>query len=178
MSKKVLIVDTCLACVWMKVPEMEVAGPDNDRWDYDCVNAKIESEIAEGTLLVLPLASIIETGNHITQIKGRDRMSFVVEFGKKIQQSIDGDSPWAAFSSQNALWEGNHLRDVIGRWMSMNETGKHSLGDVSILDVATAYRSAGFHVEILTADALLKSYEGVDLQQIDMPAPPRRRKKV
>ena len=117
MSKKVLIVDTCLACVWMKVPEMEVAGPDNDRWDYDRVNAKIESEIAEGTLLVLPLASIIETGNHITQIKGRDRMSFVVEFGKKIQQSIDGDSPWAAFSSQNALWEGNHLRDVIGRWM-------------------------------------------------------------
>ena len=47
MSKKVLIVDTCLACVWMKVPEMEVAGPDNDRWDYDRVNAKIESEIAE-----------------------------------------------------------------------------------------------------------------------------------
>ena len=56
MSKKVLIVDTCLACVWMKVPEMEVAGPDNDRWDYDRVNAKIESEIADGTLLVLPLA--------------------------------------------------------------------------------------------------------------------------
>ena len=46
MSKKVLIVDTCLACVWMKVPEMEVAGPDNDRWDYDRVNAKIESESA------------------------------------------------------------------------------------------------------------------------------------
>lgn len=176
MNKKVLIVDTCLACVWMKVPEMEVAGSNNDRWDFDRVNTKIESEIAEGTLLVLPLASIIETGNHITQIKGRDRMPFVMEFGDKIKRSIDGDSPWVAFSSQKALWEGYHLRDVVDRWMSMNETGKHSLGDVSILDVATAYMSAGFQVEILTADSLLKSYEGVNLAQLDMPARPRRRK--
>lgn len=176
MSKKVLIVDTCLACVWMRVPEMEVAESDNDCWDYNRVNTKIEYEIAEGTLLVLPLASIIETGNHITHIKRRDRMPYVMDFGEKIQKSIDGDSPWAAFSSQNALWEGNHLRDVVGRWVSMNKTGKHSFGDVSILDVATAYRAAGFQVEILTADSLLKSYETVDLQQLDLPAPPRRRR--
>lgn len=174
MSKKVLIVDTCLACVWMKVPKMEVAGPDNDRWDYVRVNKKIESEIAKGTLLVLPLASIIETGNHITLIKKRDRMPFIDKFGKIIQQSIDGESPWIAFSSQKDLREGNHLSEVVDRWVSMNKKGKHSFGDVSILDVATTYRSAGFDVEILTADVLLKSYEKVDLSQLDIPDPPRR----
>ncbi len=40
MNKKVLIVDTCLACVWMQVPGMETAGPDNDYWDNDRVNKK------------------------------------------------------------------------------------------------------------------------------------------
>lgn len=76
MNKKVLIVDTCLACVWMQVPEMEVAGSSNDCWDYARVNKKIEAEVAAGALLVLPLASIVETGNHITQIKSKDRMPF------------------------------------------------------------------------------------------------------
>lgn len=165
MNKKVLIVDTCLACVWMQVPGMEVAGSDNDCWDYARVNKKIEAEVAAGALLVLPLASIVETGNHITQIKS-----------KKIRQSIDGETPWAAYCKQKSLWEEEHLKDVVARWVSMNTTaGKHSLGDVSILDVATAYRAAGFEVEILTADKLLKSYESVDLAHIDMPAPPRRR---
>lgn len=176
MNKKVLIIDTCLACVWMKVPEMEIVGADDDRWDFNRVNTKIEDEVAEGALLVLPLASIIETGNHITQIKSKNRMQFVHEFAEKIQRSIEGDSPWAAYCKQKTLWEDEHLKDMIARWKSMNETaGKHSLGDVSILDAATAYRTAGFEVEILTADKLLKSYENVDLHQIDVIAPPRRR---
>lgn len=176
MNKKVLIVDTCLACVWMQVPGMEVAGSDNDCWDYARVNKKIEAEVAAGALLVLPLASIVETGNHITQIKSKDRLPFVHDFAEKIRQSIDGETPWAAYCKQKSLWEEEHLKDVVARWVSMNTTaGKHSLGDVSILNVATAYRAAGFEVEILTADKLLKSYESVDLAHIDMPAPPRRR---
>lgn len=170
---KVLIVDTCLACVWMRIPGKEEAGPENDRWNYERVNAKIESEIAEDTLLVLPLASIIETGNFIAQINRHDRMPFVTSFGNIIQQSINGDSPWTTFCRQNALWEANHLRGVVARWMAMNQEDKHSFGDVSILDVATEYRSAGFDVEILTADQLLKSYEDVNLH--DLPAHPRRR---
>lgn len=176
MNKKVLIVDTCLACVWMQVPEMEVAGSDDDRWDYARVNKKIESEVAAGALLVLPLASIIETGNHITQIKNTDRMPFVSVFAEKIRRSIDGDSPWVAYSKHKTLWEDEHLKKVIDRWEAMNkEHGKHSLGDVSILGVATVYRSMGYDVEILTADKLLKAYESVDIDQMEMPKPRRKR---
>lgn len=176
MNKKVLIVDTCLACVWLKVPEMITAGPDDDCWDFERVNQKIKEETAQGTLLVLPLGTIIETGNHITQVKQGDRMPFVRDFAEKIKSSINGDAPWAAYSKQKALWEDRHLQELIDRWTTMNETaGRHSLGDVSILDVATAYRAAGFDVEILTADQLLKAYESVDLPMLDLPAPPRRR---
>lgn len=178
MKKKVLIVDTCLACVWLKVPGMETAGSDSDRWDFERVDAKLNEEINKGTLLVLPIASIIETGNHITQIKEVDRNPYIQDLGNKIKASIDGSAPWTAYSYQNKLWEGSHLKEVVDRWISMNAgDAKHSLGDVSILDVATAYRNIGLEVEILTADNLLKSYEQVDLNMMDVPAPPRRRTK-
>ncbi len=175
MRKKVLVVDTCLACVWQKVPGMETAGSDENRWDFERVDEKINTEIEKGTLLVLPLASFIETGNHITQIKAQDRKPYVEKFGKMIVESIDGQSPWATYGSQNKLWEGGHLREVVNRWIEMNKIGKHSFGDVSILDVATAYRYADYDVEILTADELLKAYESVDLDVIDVPVQPRRR---
>lgn len=176
MTKKVLIVDTCLACVWMQVPDKETAGPDNDRWDYNRVNKKIKEETDAGTLLVLPLASIIETGNHIAQINRQDKIDYVRKFAELIQHCVDGDMPWVAYSEQNHLWEGEHLKGISDRWVAMNATGEtHSLGDVSILDVATAYRKVGFQVEILTADQLLKAYESVDIEQMEMPKPRRKR---
>lgn len=176
MKKKVLIIDTCLACVWLRVPGMEVAGSDNDRWDYERVKEKLDFETQKGTLLVLPIASIIETGNHITQIKVRNRISYIQNLGDIIKRSIDGTTPWIAYSNQNKLWEGTHLKDVVDRWISLNKDhAKHSLGDVSILDVTTAYMEAGFDVEILTADELLKSYEQINLNN-DVPEPRRRSK--
>ncbi len=155
---------------------METAGSDNDCWNHDRVNKKIDEETAAGTLLVLPLASIIETGNHIAQIKRQDRMDYVQQFAQHIQNCIDGNTPWVAYNEQNRLWEGQHLKAIADRWVEMNDKGEtHSLGDVSILDVATAYRKAGFQVKILTADKLLKAYESVDIDQMEMPKPRRKR---
>ena len=65
MKKKVLIFDTSVLCVWLKVPGKETCGPDNSKMTYDIVNEKIEEEKKLGTTFVLPIASIIETGNHI-----------------------------------------------------------------------------------------------------------------
>lgn len=64
---KVIILDTDALCVWLRVTDMDHCGPDADRWTYDRVELKIKAEIAKQTLLVLPLATIIETGNHISQ---------------------------------------------------------------------------------------------------------------
>ena len=46
---------------------MATCGPDNDKWDKPRVDAKIQAEIEAKTTLVLPLATLIETGNHIAQ---------------------------------------------------------------------------------------------------------------
>ena len=44
MKKKVLIFDTSVLCVWLKVPGKETCGPEGNRQTYDMVNAKIEEE--------------------------------------------------------------------------------------------------------------------------------------
>ncbi len=68
--QKVLIIDTSILCVYLKVPFMEECGPNNDKWDYNRVCEKINYEIAQKSLLVLPLAALIETGNHIAHVSG------------------------------------------------------------------------------------------------------------
>lgn len=166
--KKVLVLDTSILCVWLHIPKMDNCGPEDDKWDYNRVDKKISDEIHGGTLLVLPMATIIETGNHITQ-SGGDRYSLVNRFADLVICALDGHSPWAAFTSQNSIWSSEGLRQLIERWRKDAIVGL-SMGDVSILDVAEYYAQAGNNVEILTGDQGLKSYEPVNA-----PIVPRRR---
>jgi hypothetical protein len=57
--RKVLLIDTSLLCVWLKVPGKETAR--NNEYNFEFVNEKILTEIEKGTTLVLPLATVIET---------------------------------------------------------------------------------------------------------------------
>ena len=65
--KRVLIIDTSILCVWLGVPALDSCGPATDKWDKQRVDEKIQAEEASHTTFVLPLATIIETGNHIAQ---------------------------------------------------------------------------------------------------------------
>lgn len=51
--------------------------------------------------IVLPFASVIECGNHITQIKGADPKRYIDEFDDFILKSIDGQEPWDIFTNQS-----------------------------------------------------------------------------
>ena len=100
-----------------------------------------------------------------------------------MSDALAGTSPWILFNNQNELWKRDRLMPLIDTWKTLNEQGeKHSLGDVSILGIASYYRKAGYEVAILTADCLLKAYEQVDLWPIslehhakDEPLVPRRK---
>lgn len=166
--KKVLILDTSVLCVWLQVKGFETCGPDNDRWDFDRVANKIKSEIDNKVLLVLPLATIIETGNHIAQCNG-DRYKHACDFADFIKNAADESTPWAAFTQQSALWNKEGLKNLADRWKETAVSGQ-SLGDASIVDVANYYAESGYEVEILTGDSGLKSYE----PKIKLPVPRRR----
>ena len=58
--KKVLVIDTSVLCVWLKVPGKETCGPSNALVTYEMVSEKIEEEKKKRTTFILPLATIIE----------------------------------------------------------------------------------------------------------------------
>lgn len=159
MKGKIILIDTCTLCVWLKVTDMDSCGPDDDRWDYDRINEKIENEIKNGTTFVLPLATIIETGNHIAHSRG-DRYPAANALCEIVIKSADEETPWAAFSQQELLWKGDGLKSLVNRWVKTVVSGQ-SLGDASIVDVANLYYSMGYEVEILTGDEGLKAYQPI-----------------
>lgn len=171
MSRKILILDTSILCVWMKVTGKETCGSGESMLTYDIVNAKIEEEKEKGTTFVLPIASIIETGNHIAHSSG-DKYQAASCLVDIINKSADEESPWAAFTQQGNLWQNEALKELALRWQETVVSGQ-SLGDASIVDVANYYSQADFEVEIFTGDAGLKAYE----PKQKAITPPRRRKK-
>lgn len=167
--KKVLIIDTSILCVWLEVPGMDVCGPNNDKWTKDRVQQKIDEEMGQGALFVLPIATIIETGNHISKAT-HGRKERAEALSDILRKSADGSSPWAAFSAQNDFWEKDKLKKLATDWPNLAVQGL-SLGDATIKDVAEYYAQMNHSVEILTGDKGLKSYE--PLQGVKVP---RRRR--
>ncbi|MBV8887098.1 MAG: hypothetical protein JO235_24320, partial [Chroococcidiopsidaceae cyanobacterium CP_BM_RX_35] len=120
-----------------------------------------------GTTLVLPLATIIETGNHIAQ-SGSRRYELAQALANLMELAADRQTPWAAFTDQSVLWEAEGLKTLAREWGQMAAQGM-SIGDATIKRVAEHYLRLGCRVEILTGDAGLKSYEPA------APTKPRRR---
>jgi hypothetical protein len=69
-NNKILIFDTSVLCCWFKIPGKETCGPETDSWNHSRISELVKREQKKGALFVLPVASIIETGNHIAQAKG------------------------------------------------------------------------------------------------------------
>ena len=157
MSRRVLILDTSVLCCWLKVPGKEEAGPVDDRWNHDRIDALLKQERAKNSTFVLPIATLIETGNHIAQAPSH-RFERASDLAIYLCEAADAKSPWAAFTDQSPLWQAENLRTVAASWPELAKSGT-SIGDATIKDVAEYYAKAGYLVEILTGDAGLKAYE-------------------
>lgn len=168
MPKKILILDTSILCCWLKVPGKEEAGPVHDRWDHNRINSLLNLEQKAGSIFVLPIAALIETGNHIAQAADH-RHDRAKSLSDCLRSAADGASPWAAFTDQSELWSSENLLLLADNWPAL-AAKKITIGDATIKDVAEQYAKGPYTVEILTGDAGLKSY-----QPIAKPLVPRRR---
>ena len=174
---KIIIIDTSIMCCWLNICGKETCGSHENIWDHEKVKQFIEDETKAGSTLVLPLPVIIETGNHIAQASS-GRYECAVEFIDIINKAVDEKSPWAAFSGQQDLWDGEKIKDLISRWPELvkpDEKGNLSMGDLMIKAVADFYAPLGNEVVILTGDKGLKIYEKVDIGGVLVP---RRRRKL
>ena len=160
MSRRVLILDTSVLCCWLQVPGKLEAGPVSDRWTFERIDALLAQEQQSGSLFVLPLATLIETGNHIAQAPSqrRDRAHRLAAL---LGQAAQARSPWAAFTEQSALWAPAGLSRLAESWPPLAES-RLSMGDATIKEVAEFYAKVpDCHIEILTGDAGLKAYEPI-----------------
>ncbi|BAZ49089.1 hypothetical protein NIES4103_17000 [Nostoc sp. NIES-4103] len=168
--RKILIIDTSILCVYLGVPGKDTCGSDNDKWDKKRVQARFQEEEKQGATFILPLATIIETGNHIAQANSR-RYEIAQAFADILVKVADKVIPWGVFETQmDELWNAEQLKQLASEWPTL-AAGKISIGDATIKTVAEYYAktSTTFKIEIFTGDGGLKAYEPPP------PQPPTRR---
>ena len=140
--------------------------------DVPCRNqehAKIIERFEEYILLecqfILPMATVIETGNHIAQNgDGRTRRATAQRFVDFVQSALNNDFPWILSkfpSSQEILHWLNDFPDYAMRNKSAEKTGEGtSFGDLSIIQEfeKAKVRFSMTEVFIWSLDADLMAY--------------------
>ena len=81
------LIDTCIMCNILKVSGMHQRFND--------VMQQLRNYINEGYTLLLPVATIIETGNHVAQNgDGTQRRETAQHFVKVVNDAIEDKAPW------------------------------------------------------------------------------------
>jgi hypothetical protein len=119
--KQIILVDTSVFLNILNVP-----GFNQDRLN---VMIDLDKYIkCTATNLLLPIASIIETGNHISKLPdGGNRRKFAGILCTQVIDAIDGSAPWQAMRPPTS--------DDIRTWMTDFPDcamRKLSMGDISI----------------------------------------------
>ncbi|WP_346291040.1 hypothetical protein [Sphaerothrix gracilis] len=89
--RAVAIVDTSVFCNVLDIPKM-----NSDRAQ---VMQELKQYLESDTNLLLPMAAVYETGNHIAQIKtqnrsGSNRRHHAEQFIGQVKKAIVGEAPW------------------------------------------------------------------------------------
>lgn len=166
MKHKVIIVDTSILVVWMRVPGFEEAG--EERLTFKQIDEKITRYKSENARLMLTVACVIETGNHIAQIKDGDlRREKVNEFALFLEDAVKNTNGWMMYYSEKDLWSKEEILKLVNMWR-VNGIYKISMGDASILKVADRLKPI-YDVEVFTGDNQLKTLSLAPLKPVYAP---------
>lgn len=164
---RAIVWDTSVLDVYLQVPGYLTCGPEGDQWDHRRIDELVNKRRVDGTTFVLPIAAILECGNHIAQARDCDRHGLAQKLVALVCDASDGTQPWAAIADYESVWSGGALRQLIESWPE-KAAQKISLSDMTISSAADHFAKSGFAVEILTGDRGLKAQEPLS-------PPPRRR---
>ncbi|WP_136192872.1 MULTISPECIES: hypothetical protein [Actinomyces] len=148
------------------VPVPGWSKPDSD--DRRQVKTLMKQRTEAGDRFVLPITAVVETGNHICQVKdGDQRRQAAVQLEKILGFVVDGKAPWALDEVQ---WDEKFLRAFLNggstgqTWVQLATQGKAGLGggDLTLVVERDQYcERTGIpreRVEVWTLDAALKAY--------------------
>ena len=103
--------------------------------DREAVFTEFEILVEAGDHLLLPMAAVLETADHIADLSdGRERRRFAIRFRDRILEALRDDAPWALIEFPEASCLAEWLEDFPD-----NAARELGLSDVSIVD---AWRTA------------------------------------
>lgn len=152
----IVFIDTSVLCNLLEVP--------GRCQNHSEVVDNFKAMVSDGCQFVLPLTSLIETGNHICN-SGGNRRAAAERYERLIGQIADGRAPWKL---NQVEWGENLLRDFLAgdgtgqaavEWLGNSQMGA---GDLAILverdDFVgrSAYRPAD--VTVWSLEGQLSSY--------------------
>lgn len=118
----VKFIDTSVMLNLLEVPNMCS--------DTEEVKEEWRQNLKSNDVLIMPTATIIETGNHIAHIaNGNKRREIAGKFGEFLRKTAQGEAPWMLYSVKNVKEELLYLADNIEDFA----TRKIGIGDMSIV---------------------------------------------
>lgn len=105
--------------------------------DAKRVQEEFKQVIEAKEILILPIATIIETGNHIAHIADSNaRRNIAKKFGEYLRKTAEGEAPWQLYGieidKEGLLYLADHIEE--------NASRKIGIGDMSIIHAYEQYR--------------------------------------
>ncbi len=145
----ICIVDTSVFC--------NILGVPNKSQREEITRNELKRLLDKDTFLLLPMAVIYETGNHISQNgNGAVRRQKAELFVEQVRKAITGEAPWRVTPMQDTAQVESWLSEFPD--MAMKETGFADLSIIKIFEQQCEMHSAR-RVFIWSYDRHLKSYD-------------------
>jgi predicted nucleic acid-binding protein len=125
----ICIIDTSIFLNLLNVPRRNESK--------EAVRKDFETFIEADCIFLLPMATILETGNHIAQNgDGTTRRATAQKFVKQVKAAFSGDAPWRPIdfpSTQEISTWLEEFPDLAGQNKAPNKPEGTSFGDLSII---------------------------------------------
>lgn len=150
--REVYFMDTSILVNILQIPGMSQC--------QERVMEDLKDYISRRAVLILPLATIIETGNHIAHISNGDiRLKCAKKMATFLQKTVAGEAPWTYNKNELGAEELLHIASAFPEAALQLGMGT---GDLAILEAYRKYkREYGrfIQVSIWSLDKHLKAYE-------------------
>lgn len=161
----VRFIDTSVMLNLLEVPEMCS--------DAEAVKEQWKEVLKTEDVLILPVATIIETGNHIAHISnGNARRTIAGKFGEYLRKTAEGEAPWQLYGveldKEGLLYLADHIEE--------NAIQRIGVGDMSIIYAYEQYKEktpAIGTIMIWSTDTHLQGYRE---EEVSMSIKRRRKK--
>lgn len=110
---------------------LDVPGKNQD---HDRVAIDYQAMVANHDTFVLPVATLVETGNHIANSSGADRFRIASKFVELIRVALRGNGNWYVRSEITA----SVLERILGQ-LPTNAAAEIGFGDTSIVEQFEEY---------------------------------------